>query len=175
MLELKLVITGNVGAGKSTAVKTISEIPPVVTDVNLSAKISADKQETTVALDYGKHRLNDGRVVHLYGTPGQERFSFMWDILSQGATGLIILIDTSTRSPLQELENYLNAFSDYSQRIPTVIGLTHIDKPGVVGVEDFRRYLTGNGMEHPVFPMDARKRQDVAHLIEMVVPEEVVA
>src|SRR5262245_30126910 len=79
--ELKIVFAGPMGAGKTTAICAISDVPPVSTEVRNTDQRVCAKEATTVALDFGQLRLEDGTVVMLYGTPGQERFSFMWDIL----------------------------------------------------------------------------------------------
>ena len=80
----KIIFSGTVGAGKSTAIAALSDIPPVATEAVATDETSQLKKTTTVAMDYGVLNLPDGEKVMLYGTPGQERFSFMWDILSEG-------------------------------------------------------------------------------------------
>jgi signal recognition particle receptor subunit beta len=86
---LKLVVSGPVGAGKTTFIGSLSEIPVVETDELASEDIG--KERTTVALDFGLLTL-DGVPIHLFGTPGQERFDFVWDILVEGALGLVLLV-----------------------------------------------------------------------------------
>ncbi len=90
----KIVFTGCVGAGKSTAIRTISESDPLSTEVKSTEKrILQQKPTTTVVMDYGDFILNNGQKIFLYGTPGQRRFDFMSPILTEGASGLIILIN----------------------------------------------------------------------------------
>ena len=91
MIESKIIFTGPVGVGKTTAIAAISDEPPIQTDARASDMTLARKANTTVAMDYGVIRLDESTKVHLYGTPGQERFDFMWEILSQGSIGLILI------------------------------------------------------------------------------------
>jgi hypothetical protein len=86
--EVKLIIAGSVAAGKTTAISTISDVPPVRTDVAASDYVSKMKSQTTVAMDYGECTLPDGKKLRLYGTPGQRRYDFMSKILCRGALGL---------------------------------------------------------------------------------------
>ena len=90
MKEYKILFTGSVGAGKTTAIGQISDVPPLVTDVRNTDR-SVDKPLTTVGLDYGEFALDTGDRVRLFGTPGQSRFDFMWQILARNALGLVIL------------------------------------------------------------------------------------
>jgi signal recognition particle receptor subunit beta len=90
MSQYKIIFTGPVGVGKTTAIQSISDVPPIKTDAAAGDMTKARKSETTVAMDYGIMHLDDGEKIHLYGTPGQERFDFMWDILSVGGLGLRI-------------------------------------------------------------------------------------
>ena len=99
--EIKIVFAGPMGAGKTTAIRSISDTPPVSTEVDNTDRAAYDKESTTVALDYGQLLLDDGTAVRLYGTPGQERFSFMWEILCSGAIGVILLIDGSSANALK--------------------------------------------------------------------------
>ena len=87
MIENKIIFTGPVGVGKTTAIAALSDEPPVQTDASASDMTAVRKGYTTVAMDYGLIQLDENTKIHLYGTPGQERFDFMWDILSQGSMG----------------------------------------------------------------------------------------
>jgi len=85
----KIIFAGPVGVGKTSAITAVSDIPPAATEAMATDETMAIKSNTTVAMDYGILNLDNGEKVHLYGTPGQERFSFMWDILTQGGIGLV--------------------------------------------------------------------------------------
>ena len=95
MRENKIIFTGPVGVGKTTAIAAISDEALVQTDASASDMTLDRKRNTTVAMDYGAISLDEDTKVHLYGTPGQERFNFMWEILSQGSMGLVLLLDNA--------------------------------------------------------------------------------
>ena len=96
MTEFKIIFSGPVGAGKTTAIAAVSDIPPVTTETQPTDETKDLKATTTIAMDYGVLRLDGDERLHLYGTPGQSRFSFMRDILAEGAIGVILLV-TNTR------------------------------------------------------------------------------
>jgi small GTP-binding protein len=98
----KVVVTGPFNAGKTEFIRTISDIPIVTTERRISDDLKSVKDETTVAMDYGQVRL-DGDVFHLYGTPGQSRFDFMWDILAKEMHAFILLVDSRDRRELETL------------------------------------------------------------------------
>ena len=91
MAAYRIVFAGPLGAGKTTAVAALSDVPPVTTEVANEEARAAGKETTTVAFDYGQVLLPSGDVVLLYGTPGQARFDFMWSIISENAIGAVIL------------------------------------------------------------------------------------
>nr|WP_305908301.1 ATP/GTP-binding protein [Methylomarinum sp. Ch1-1]MDP4521123.1 ATP/GTP-binding protein [Methylomarinum sp. Ch1-1] len=107
MSQYKIIFTGPVGAGKTTAINSISDVPPVKTDAVASDMTKSRKSATTVAMDYGVMNLDGGEKIHLYGTPGQERFDFMWDILTTGGIGLVLLLDNSRLDPFQDMKFFL--------------------------------------------------------------------
>jgi signal recognition particle receptor subunit beta len=162
----KIIFTGPMGAGKTTAIAAISEIPPVSTDVNCTDDESKQrKKTTTVALDYGYFTLDSGERVHLYGTPGQERFDYMWTILTKGGIGLVLLLDNARPAPLEDLEFYLNAFGDFISETGAVIGVTRTDLTSHPTLEDYREKLMERGQIFPLFEVDARQPNDVKVLI----------
>ena len=124
MKENKIIFTGPVGVGKTTAIAALSDDPPVKTDARASDMTLVRKGHTTVAMDYGVIRLDGDTKVHLYGTPGQERFNFMWEILSKGSMGLILLLDNTRANPLKDLTFFLDAFKDLLKTAPLVVGVT---------------------------------------------------
>jgi len=123
MEPLKIVVGGPVGAGKSTLIRTLSQSEVVDTDVPASEAIG--KPTTTVALDHGMLRL-DGHLLHLFGTPGQERFDFMWEVLSEGALGVLLLVRADTPAQLPAARSMLD-FIVSRVPVPHVVGLTHLD------------------------------------------------
>ncbi len=137
MEPLKVVVSGPVGAGKSTLIRTLSETEIVDTDARASEAIG--KELTTVAMDYGTLRL-DGQLLYLFGTPGQERFDFMWDVLTEGALGMVLLVRGDRPQDFPQARRQL----DYllSQRpVPYVVGVTRQDQPPVWSPAEVALYL----------------------------------
>lgn len=169
MSEVKLIITGPPGAGKTTAIAAISETPPVRTDTLTTDDLSSVKEETTVAMDFGEITLEDGQKVFLYGTPGQKRFEFMWKILVEGGLGLIVLVDCSRPQPVDDLQMYLENFSDFIEKTGVVVGITRTDSPDSPPLTAFYDCIESTGRTYPMFEVDIRQRDDVAFLINALV------
>ncbi|POZ61683.1 GTP-binding protein [Chromobacterium alticapitis] len=161
----KIIFAGPVGAGKTTAIAAISDIEPVRTDAAASDMTLRRKAETTVALDYGLLRLEQGCKVHLYGTPGQERFDFMWDIVSRGGIGLALLLDNTRPQPAKDLQFFLNAFQPLLLRAPLVVGLSKTDLRPKPDAESYALLLARCGLRPPVFEVDCRRREDIKQLV----------
>jgi signal recognition particle receptor subunit beta len=162
----KIIFTGPVGAGKSTAIASISDVPPVSTDESASDMTKERKASTTVALDYGVMNLRGGEKIHLYGTPGQERFDFMWDILATGGIGLVLLLDNTRPDPFHDLEFFVSKFRGFIESTSLVVGVTQMDRsPGPL-VEDYHRQMEPLGLNPPIFEVDARRKTDVSMLVQ---------
>ncbi len=132
---LRIVVTGSVGAGKSTLIRTISEIDVVDTDKRATDEMAELKANTTVALDFGRLTIGANQSLHLYGTPGQARFDFMWEILLQKAHTFILLVDAHRPEHFRYSRKILHFFNQRA-RIPYLIGLTHTDCSGAWEAED---------------------------------------
>lgn len=165
--QYKIVFGGSMGAGKSSAIQSLSDIPVFSTEV-INTDLNAHQKElTTVGIDYGEINLDTGVKIGLYGTPGQERFDFMWPLLCKGALGTIILIDHASHSALIALEFYLTKFKSYTENI--VIGITHIDEHVGMSADIYHQWLLRNQYSYPLFFIDARKRQDILILAETLI------
>lgn len=164
--EYKLIFTGSMGSGKTTAIAAVSEIEPCCTDVANNDRNGNAKATTTVALDYGEVTLEAGDKLRLYGTPGQARFDFMWKILAQGSLGVIILVDNSRLDPLADLRDYLHAFSDALAQSRAIVGVNRWDCHLRPSINEYHDVIRGFGYEAPVFSVDVRERKDVLMLLE---------
>jgi signal recognition particle receptor subunit beta len=142
MKNIRIVITGTVGAGKSTFVRTASEIEVVEIErkVSNSEREFSFKDKTTVALDFGKLVLDANKNLHIYGTPGQTRFDFMWDILIKGADAYILLVKANQTDSFSYAKDIL-AFMNDRVQVPMVIGLTHTDCSGAIPTEEIVKHL----------------------------------
>ncbi|VAW52202.1 putative ATP/GTP-binding protein [hydrothermal vent metagenome] len=161
----KIIFTGPVGVGKTTAITAISDEPPVSTEALASDDTALLKENTTVAMDYGTLRLADGDTVHLYGTPGQERFNFMWDILAESGIGLILLLDNTRDDPLDDMSHYLSAFENFISDREVVIGVNRYKEANRPGLYSYHNRLREHGMQAPVFEVDSRSRSDIKVLL----------
>lgn len=162
----KIIFTGPVGAGKTTAIGSVSDEAPVSTDVDCSTQKEKEiKDTTTVAMDYSYIQLDDLTRVHLFGTPGQKRFDFMWKILTQGGLGLVLLINNDHPSPIEQLGFYLDAFKEFIEQTGVVIGITRTGLADKATLTDYQQYLMERGQIYPVFEIDARSTQDVKVLL----------
>jgi len=164
-MEHKIIFTGPVGSGKTTAIASISDIPVVKTDANATDEVVLRKSKTTVAMDYGLLNLGNNQKMHLYGTPGQERFSFMWDILTVGGVGLVIMIDNAREDPLADIEFFLDAFKGFIEKNAVVIGVSRMDLSPRPGLYTFKKRLGELNFNVPIFEVDARAPQDIKILL----------
>ena len=166
MSQYKIIFTGPVGAGKTTAINAISDIPTIKTDAAASDMTKSRKSATTVAMDYGVMNLDGGEKIHLYGTPGQERFDFMWDILTMGGIGLILLLDNTRSDPFQDMKFFLEAFGKFINETGVAIGVTQMDLSSWPTIADYAAKLLEFGLKPPVFEVDAREKNDVSLLVQ---------
>jgi uncharacterized protein len=164
--EIKIIITGVMGAGKTTAIAAVSEVPVLQTEANNSDRNQHSKESTTVAMDYGEVKLEGGDRLRLYGTPGQGRFNFMWQILAKGALGVVILVDMSRADPAQDLRTYLTDFADIIGQSSAVVGAGRCAENTHLSTQDLSRVCQGLGLMLPVFAVDVRERNDVLLLLE---------
>ncbi|SMD23075.1 GTP-binding protein [Lentzea albidocapillata] len=168
---VKIVIAGGFGTGKTTMVASVSEIPPLRTEELLTeAGVHVDdlagiegKDTTTVALDFGRITINTKVVLYLFGTPGQNRFWFMWDELATGAIGAVVLVDT------RRLDSSFPSIDFFEHRaIPFVVAVNCFDGSQLYTVDEVRHALDLDEAI-PVVLCDARDRESSKSvLVELI-------
>ncbi len=160
---VKIVVTGPFSAGKTTLIRTISEITVLSTEKDITDETRSTKAETTVAMDFGRITIDHDLVLYLFGTPGQDRFDFMWEILGEGMLGYVLLVDAQRPESLSEAVAILAAFKKMA-RVPFVVGLNRA-QGAEPEVESNVRAVLGLDDSVPVVPCDATDRQSVKDVL----------
>jgi small GTP-binding protein len=169
--RIKIVITGPFAAGKTQFIRTISEIEPVTTERKTTAKEEkAVKGQTTVAMDFGKIAIDDEHELYLFGTPGQSRFDFMWDILGKGALGVIVLVDSTNPETFHEARKIINFFES-RYPVPIVVGANKQDLPNAWPPEMIKAALNLDTEDIPVIPVIAKDKESVKRALLTLLEE----
>ena len=160
---VKIVVTGPFAAGKTTLIRTISEITVLSTEKDITDETRSRKSETTVAMDFGCITIDRDLVLYLFGTPGQDRFDFMWEILGEGMLGYIVLVDANRPDSLDEAVGILAAFRKMA-RVPFVVAMNRTE--GIApGDETHVRRVLELSDDVPVVPCDAMDRESVKSVL----------
>lgn len=168
--EHKIVVLGAMGAGKSTLVRALAGEHVVDTDV-ANTDSDSDKLSTTVAMDYADIDLPNGDRLRLYGTPGQARFDFIWPVLLQGASGVLVLADASAPSVVDALDRYLLALREHAPDVPAAIGLSKLDLAPQVDIDALATRAGELLRALPVVPFDPRSDAAVMLLMDVLMSE----
>ncbi len=137
MQTVKMVVTGPFSSGKTEFIQTVSEIDVVATERKISSEEERIKETTTVAMDFGRITVDDNLVLYLFGTPGQKRFDFMWEILSEGMLGFIVMVDSTRPETFREARSILETFRAYAPT-PYVVTANKQDISDAWAVDDMR-------------------------------------
>jgi uncharacterized protein len=156
---VKIVVTGPFAAGKTTLIRTISEITVLSTERGITDSTRSRKAETTVAMDFGRITIDRDLVLYLFGTPGQDRFDFMWEILGEGMLGYVLLVDHEREDSLAESISILKAFRGMA-RVPFAVALNRADSLDQETEARIRDVLE-LGPEVPLLPCDATDKESV--------------
>ena len=159
MQSVKVVVTGPFNAGKTTFIKAVSEITVLSTERQISDASDEGAGETTVAMDFGRITISDDVVLYLFGTPGQERFSFMWETLSEGMLGFVLLVDVVDEATYADAKTMIDFFREMSD-VPFVVAA---NKVAADDTETIRQLRGSLGLEDdvPLLPVDAREKDSV--------------
>lgn len=166
MNEYKIIFAGSMGAGKTTAVKALSDDQIISTDVANTDRDSHSKELTTVGIDYGQIMLDSGVKVALYGTPGQKRFEMVVQMVVRGALGCVLLIDSSSEKAQEDFVYYLSFLRD-KQVTNIVVGLTHADAEHQhLTTDTCYTLMEKDNVVLPIFTVDPREKTDILLMVE---------
>jgi uncharacterized protein len=168
MQTVKMVVTGPFSSGKTEFIRSVSEIDVVSTERKISStREKTVKESTTVAMDFGRITVDDDLVLYLFGTPGQRRFDFMWEILSEGMLGFVVMVDSTRPETFREARSILETFRAYAPT-PYVVAANKQDMADAWEVEDMRHALRLDS-KVKLLPCTATDRDSVkAILLELL-------
>ncbi len=177
MTDHKLIFIGPVGSGKTTAITTLSDNGSLTTDAKASDITGTRKQTTTVALDYGDLTLTSEHKLKLYGTPGQIRFSFMWDLLTNhlaaSSKSVVLLLDNTRNYPQRDLKFYATEFAALLQRSKLVIGITRSDLRNEPNLANYQAWTEELGIDADIRFVDARNRTQMLSLVKTAMDNQI--
>ena len=159
MQSVKVVVTGPFNAGKTTFIKSVSEITVLSTERQVTPTAGEGDGETTVAMDFGRITVSDDVVLYLFGTPGQARFSFMWETLSEGMLGFVVLVDADAPKTFDDAREMIHFFTEMSD-VPFIVAANKVVPDDAEALRTLRLHL-GLAETTPLLPIDAKSRDSV--------------
>jgi len=159
MQSVKVVVTGPFNAGKTTFIKAVSEITVLSTERQVSDAVGDGGGETTVAMDFGRITVSDDVVLYLFGTPGQARFSFMWETLSEGMLGFVLIVDATEPATFEDARGMITFFTEMSD-VPFIVAANKVSADDLVTLQQVRSNLQ-LADNVPLLPVNARDRDSV--------------
>lgn len=173
---MRVVVTGPVGTGKTTFIKTISEIETVDTDRRATDETAQMKATTTVAMDFGRINFSPEMSLYLYGTPGQVRFNFMWDIFLRHAHGVVLLVPAHRPKDFYTASRILRYAQQRLPEAPLLVAATHSDLPDAWSIEDILPALGIDAATSaiPALAIDATSLRDVSQALITLVQQYAV-
>jgi len=160
---VKMVVTGPFNSGKTQFVGSISEIDVVSTERKISSEAEKVKEQTTVAMDFGRITVDDDLILYLFGTPGQRRFDFMWEILAEGMLGFVVIVDSSRPETFREAKSILETFRAYAPT-PYVVAANKQDVQDAWALDDLRIALRlEDGVK--LLPCVAKDKESVKNVL----------
>ncbi len=178
MQSLKIVVTGPFSSGKTEFIQAISEIDVVSTERKITRQSERIKDQTTVAMDFGRITIDDELILYLFGTPGQKRFDFMWEILSEGMLGFVVMVDSTRPETFREARRILDTFRSYSP-VPYLVAANKQDLVDAWPAADLRIVLRVDP-DVKIVPCVAKEKESVKEvllellytILELAEPEE---
>lgn len=163
MQAVKMVVTGPFASGKTEFISAVSEIDVVSTERRITSVAEQVKDTTTVAMDFGRITVGDDLVLYLFGTPGQRRFDFMWEILSEGMLGFVLMVDSTKPETFREAKRILQTFESYANT-PYVVAANKQDSEDAWEPDDLRIVLRTHP-EVKVLPCVALDKESVKNVL----------
>ena len=163
MQNVKMVVTGPFNSGKTEFIRSVSEIDIVSTEKRISRKAEQVKPTTTVAMDFGRITIDEELVLYLFGTPGQRRFEFMWEILSEGMLGFVVMVDSARPETFREARSILETFRAYAPT-PYVVAANKQDLADAWDPQDLRIALRLDKSVQ-LLPCVAQKKEQVKEVL----------
>lgn len=169
-MHKKLVIAGSVGTGKTTLIENISSISTINSDVKSSVDIG--KEFTTVGIDYGHLFIDDKISLGIYGVPGQERFSFIWDLVKEGLWAVVILVKNGHLESIKEIDRLVEHF-EIEKKAPCIVCITHADlKDSQMTLRKVQEKLDEKGLKFPVFTINSQSKENAKLIMQTLIAIE---